>query len=148
LVKGIIEVKSSFSISQLNDEFIKKIDTIISLFNEIDHNEFFSGLFVFGRANMVIDESNIENFKNPLKRLCNKINHIAWGKDNLIKFWQDKNVFSVYKLNNLGYSYFISNLIVTISKYVPDQIWIRFPIREGKNKFKIGDINCNEIRSI
>ena len=45
-----------------------------------------------------------------------KVNHVSLNKDWFIKVWnEDENPHSIYRIENLSYSFFISNLADTLA---------------------------------
>ncbi|HHT9136771.1 MAG TPA: hypothetical protein ACFYEK_05930, partial [Candidatus Wunengus sp. YC60] len=73
------------------------------------------------------------------------VNHISLGKHYFIKHWEQKegtklcpsvnahsNFYNIYDIQNLSFSYFISNLVHSVSKRLNDRYWISFPIENPK----------------
>ncbi len=142
-VKGIIEVKSKINATNLK----KAIDDFNNLFSSgiISNNQdkkIFKGLFAYenGIANI---ESNI-TFSSLLKKANGNINHITIGKNYFIRFWQDgrnldppvetnNSFYNLYRIEDLSFSYFISNLLhMSSNQALDDRYQFSFPIAGTK----------------
>jgi len=137
-VRGIIEVKTTLSVS--DSETIKKAtkngDMVgLSVFN---------GIFAFDKEG---DNFQSKSFESSLKASKGRLNHICYGKNYFVKFWESssgnpvKNAYSIYKINNYSFTYFIFNLVNHIypNTYL-ERGWFLFPIEKGKENYKIHDI--------
>ena len=135
-VKGIIEVKTKINNNQLQ-EIIKKAKENGELIGE----NVFNGIFCYEYGS-----DNIDNIDDALKSAKGYVNHISLGKNIFIRFWKKENgsvlnqpvncgndFYNIYKLDNLSFSYFISNLLdmVCNNKQV-DKSWFLFPIEGTK----------------
>lgn len=113
-VVGIIEVKTKIGSSNIETAIKKSHENgkLIgkSIFNGIFgyENEFsFNGRIIGG------------TIRNTLQNNCGYINHICFGKDYFMKYWNTGNpslddkiqCYSSYKIEDLAFGYFISNLI-------------------------------------
>lgn len=71
------------------------------------------------------------------------------GENLFIKYWDNGNPQrrqsdSSYSIENLSFSYFISNLLDYITENTFDREWFRYPIQEGKEKYHIEDYFIKE----
>ena len=93
--------------------------------------------------------------KQNLKEARGIINHIALGSDIFIKFWKKENkyvlkptiedcnndFYNIYKIGNLSFSYFISNLLeFTCSSQIDDRLWLLYPIEGTKESYRISTV--------
>lgn len=143
-VLGLIEVKSKQKLDLLR-ETIKKLEHSISIiqYNIPNHNEkrIFFGIFSF--------EYKVENdtpqFNEMLQNSKGLINHISLGKNKFVRLWKqedgenlnppvqtENDFYNTYRINDLSYSYFISNLVHMTSGNPTDRYWFSFPIAETK----------------
>jgi hypothetical protein len=143
-VRGIIEVKSkitSTTFKSVVDQFDNSIEHFITDFKRANRRKIFAGIFAFEFS------GNIEsvNIDTTLKESKNIVNHISLGTNNFIRFWKNANknkltipvncnsdFYNVYTLENLSFSYFISNLIDITSGGLKDRYWFSFPIEGTK----------------
>lgn len=138
-VKAIIEVKSKINITNLR-EVIDSFNEF-NVFNKIsdrDNNIIFRGLFAFEKSIQNIEDS--QNFDEIIKNSNGMINHICFGKDYFLRHWKsDENLYpkvnhdgqfyNLYKIKDLSFSYFISNLIhMTVDEDLNDRYQYSFPI--------------------
>jgi len=159
-VKAIVEVKTNLQnvgiasvIKDMNNlgsfiyEGLKDFKGGDIIFNGIFSFEGFENIntalieenIIKGYKEIEIDESiKIPEFKAFL------VNHICLNNKYFIKSWPSRNKtdISIYELNNLSFSFFISNLIVTLSKpkyELNTGVW--FP--ENKEIHKIHDFSID-----
>lgn len=143
-VKGIVEVKTRLESSKVKDAFSK------ATYNgKLVNTEIFNGIFVYNKGRIINENDINENLKNALRESKGVVNHICLGEDIFIKFWRNWNVknnclngyYSIYKINRLSFSYFISNLVEYVSGgKMKERYWFLYPIEKGKEKYKIRDI--------
>ncbi len=148
-VKGIIEVKSN--VGSGNNTF----QNVITLFdksiepiqNNISNKKIFLGIFAFEFTGNIGHHTIDEN----LKQSSQKMNHISLGKDYFIRRWEqqdamrlqppvvecDSDFYNIYKIENLSFSYFISNLINIACGDLNDRYWFSFPIQGSKETNKV-----------
>lgn len=143
-VVGVIEVKSRFDMSRFEEVFDKA-----ERIGELVNRDIFNGIFYYeSDARLDFEESRInETFRRVLERAKGKVNHIAIGQDKFVKYWEQGNPhllhripsMSLYELNGLSFSYFITNLVETtyiLSKgyeeTVGDIEWFLYPIEGTK----------------
>jgi hypothetical protein len=153
-VRAIIEVKSRLDPTSFR-QVVKQFDHSIAHFvHEISRQFFsvsnrpipnrkkiFAGIFAFdfdgNIDSKVIDKS--------LKESRKVINHISLGRSHFVKFWKQSDgnrlarpidseydFYNVYDLDNLSFSYFISNLIDITSGGLNDRYWFSFPVEGTK----------------
>lgn len=148
-VRGIIEVKTTLNNTTLK-EAIEKFENLRKFHFLIPH-KIFTGIFAYdfldANVNVPVSEA--------LKQSKGLINHISIGKDIFIRYWKHdsklvnevkcKNSFyNVYGLNDLSYSYFISNLLhITANNDLHDRHWFSFPIEGTKEIHRKQTICCN-----
>jgi len=142
-VRGIIEVKSRLDTTNLR----KTVDDFNSLAQfpliaNNGENRIFKGLFAYENG-----INNIENnltFETLLKDSRGNINHISAGKNYFVRYWRNNNnlfppvnmnnpFYSLYDIDELSFSYFISNLIhITADQELNDRYQFSFPIEGTK----------------
>ncbi|RKX99824.1 MAG: hypothetical protein DRP54_06540 [Spirochaetes bacterium] len=142
-IKGIIEVKTNLNSSEVTD-VISKATKNGNLFD----TEIFNGVFVYNKGRMVNYDIISDNLKYALKKSKGVVNHFCLGKDIFIKFWHTttqvsgiNKYYRIYKIEDLSFSYFISNLLEqTHESKLKERWWFLYPIEKGKEKYKIEDI--------
>ena len=127
-VRGIIEVKTRLRNRSSLSEAIRKSCKIGKFIfkGKKNKNPIFNGIFSYeGFENT--NRNNCQNIVNLIKNILYEfmnedneaknyvVNHISLNRDIFIKSWQFENKLSIYKLRNLSFSYFISNLIYYIT---------------------------------
>lgn len=143
-IKGIIEVKTKLKSTDISEVVSKATKN-----GNITNQKIFNGIFVYNKGNVKIERENINsNLKSALKESKGTVNHLCLGENIFIKFWENLNTrnnysdghYSTYKIKNISFSYFISNLLEHISKdQMTDRGWFLYPIKEGKEEHKIDD---------
>lgn len=142
-IKGIIEIKSNINTSVLSQ--------VVDSFNQLTcfpsigyaNSNVFKGVISFEH-----DLKNIEKedttFDEIIKKSNGIINHISFGKYYFMRYWEsnrdiypsvelDGPFYSLYKIENLSYSYFISNLLHMVSnEELDDRYHFSFPIKGTK----------------
>ncbi|WP_456488282.1 DUF6602 domain-containing protein [Caminibacter pacificus] len=162
-VKAIIEVKTSIK----NSSYENDNNGIFNIINKAKKNyeiikkynkKIFNGVFSFYYNDSLIDKRNgnlSRVVEEALKTSEGKVNHIVLGEKIFIKYWENQsnriinkecdsnNFFNIYELNNLAFSYFISNVIdFVVDKNMEDRFWFMFPkkSKHGKEDFKISQL--------
>lgn len=138
-VKGIIEVKTELNSSDVMDVVFKATNN-----GKVVDKKIFNGVFVYNKGNMVNNSNINDNLKSALKESKGVVNHICLGEDIFIKFWprSPQRKYSIYRIENLSFSYFISNLAEQTSKSnLKERWWFLYPIKEGKEEYNIEDID-------
>src|SRR3989338_10337639 len=139
-VKAVIEVKTNIKNQNLEKTLIKA--NILGEF--IGNRNIFNGVFSFDGYEAEVSQSHISTkIKNSCKRMT-FVNHLTLNKNTFIKLWSTKNLFSVYNLQELSFSFFISNLLyhVTDNSILNDsELW--FPM--NKENKKLFDIHLDEV---
>ncbi|MCG3669273.1 hypothetical protein N5U06_10630 [Aliarcobacter butzleri] len=162
-IKGIIEVKTTIQASgdQGYDAIIEKASSNMDI---IGNNQIFNGIFAYNYDN-TSDNSlfcgNRRRLRTPVERSLQnsngKVNHISLGSNIFIKFWDENHnlnynnncpsnrFYNIYSINNLSFSYFISNLIDYVVESTEGRHWFMFPIdsQNGKEDNKIGHCCLN-----
>lgn len=143
-VKALIEVKTNIENQNLTETIKNVNDAGQFLFANVSQRSIFNGIFSFegyNNSNRLEDQIK-ESIKNGIQHRT-YLNHISLNKDIFIKYWPDRNSFSVYKIKDLSFSFFISNLIYHIvDKPINDESELWFPIDKEKEKLfeiKIGN---------
>ena len=159
-VVAIIEVKTKIRNSDFNDIIIKSSENG-KLINR-DRRKIFNGIFSFEYEDNIIDNrSNSDSISNTISNALieNKgiVNHISLGSNWFIKYWHNESdprinedcnsnkFYNFYDLNDLSFSYFISNLIEKVSpKDSTDRFWFMFPIEGTKETLRKKTLCLNE----
>lgn len=155
-VKGVIEVKS-----KINHNTCRTKNSLCHVINNFDESfpninirnrHIFLGLFSFEFDDVQI---NSENIDNAIQNSRGLINHISLGPNYFIKKWTQtqannsnvysgecaQNFYNIYNIDNLSFSYFISNLLDTIiSGGLNERSWFSFPIEGTKEVHKLRSI--------
>ncbi|SUX45640.1 DUF6602 domain-containing protein [Chryseobacterium indoltheticum] len=125
-VRGIIEVKANLQnqgvtgvLHQANEngQFILsgKEDKTQNFFNGVFSYEGFGNNFAMQTFVDNYLQSNLD-FSTDIDYLKFKVNHVSLNKDWFIKIWNDDtNPHSIYNIEDLSFSFFISNLIDTLA---------------------------------
>lgn len=158
-VRGIIEVKTSLDTRKLGNSIIQSTKN-----GNLINKDIFNGIFAYeGRDPYSIRDTQytrctIESFENALKESRGAVNHISLGKDIFIKFWDRKSInlnnsedsnlprikYSIYEIEGLSFSYFISNLLEQLSDdQMEERWWFLYPIEGTKERFNTKNIFIN-----
>ncbi len=143
-VKGIVEVKTSLRGNNFEDIVNKAEEN-----GELIGKKIFNGIFFYEYDNCN-DAINSETIEDALKKAKGYLNHISLGPHTFIKFWKKENrhnanpliekcqgdFYNIYCLENLSFSYFISNLLEYVClDSLDDRWWYLYPIdKESKEK--------------
>lgn len=151
-VLGIIEVKSQATTRVCRDVIRAAAEN-----GRIIGRPIFNGIFTF--------ENNSTNLQNEdlldvLNDAAGIVNHICFGKDVFIKYWdvgmprrnphQNRN-YAVYHIEDLAFGYFISNLVEDIyismhDQQIPETLRNMFyPIENTKEAHRIRTIDIGEV---
>lgn len=118
-VVGIIEVKSNLDSSNIKLTIEKN-----HINGQIIGWHIFNGIFGFETGFEFIESNGISNgIKESLEDNHGYLNNICFGKDYFMKYWDKGNpsvsdgvpCYSFYKIEDLSFGYFISNLIESIN---------------------------------
>ena len=137
-VKAVIEVKSNIEKQKIT-EIIKKMNSVGEF---IGKNRIFNGIFSFGGYKSLNEGTMQRKIEDKIKHGFERVkpmfvNHISLNPNIFMKRWNSK--FSVYKLENLSFSYFISNLIYHVTdKPIENESQMWFP--ENKESRKLFEI--------
>lgn len=161
-VKAIIEVKTTITNTELSDIINKaknNYEIIVS-----GNKKLFNGIFSFNYDDEGIDDNRYTNptLSNAIRRGLmasqGKVNHISLGDKTFLKYWkrisdptinshcQNNNFFNIYNLEELSFSYFISNLIDwVVDKNMNGRLWFMFPLQNnnGKEDYKTHQLCLN-----
>jgi len=148
-VKGVIEVKSNLTPAKFRDAF-KFLEG--SLENLLDnYNNKFIGIFSFDFRNGDGQICNVLN-RNIIKTLRSSkgiVNHISLGENFFIRYWKqhqgvdldpplvvDNDFYNIYEIDDLSYSYFISNILHRTCENIEERYWHSFPIIKTKEQYR------------
>lgn len=148
-VLGIIEVKSRVSTQVCRDAIRAAADN-----GRIIDRRIFNGIFAF--------ENNLTNLQNEnlLNDAVGIVNHICFGKDVFLKYWDagmprrnphENHNYAVYRIEDLAFGYFISNLVEDIyismhGQQIPETLRNMFyPIENTKEAHRISTIDIGEV---
>jgi len=147
-VKGIIEVKTKIRSNELQ-KIIKNAENNGKLIGK--QRRIFNGIFCYEYTNNIY----FERIEQALRNSRGYVNHISLGPNIFIRFWKRKDrnrlnppvqdcetdFFNIYKLQNLSFSYFISNLLeLTCNSKLDDRWWFLYPIIGTKEKHRVKTI--------
>jgi len=137
-VRAIIEVKTKIR----NNDFQQIVNKSKNN-GKLIGNEIFNGIFSYEYE----DNVKAQCIKDALRETNGYVTHISLGKNIFIRFWKDANLYKIYRLDNLSFSYFISNLLASLCppSKLKDRWWFLYPIREGKEVHKIDTIRLEDI---
>ena len=140
-LSAFIEVKTKVNsissidnaISHISEPFYYNINNN----NNIVSDRIFSGLFFYdNNLNIEEDTEQLERVKDMLSKSKAIFNHIVLGTQYFIKFWPDDNEYKIYKLLELSYTYFMSNLLDSLIRLsgqsIHEQYQFRYPEPGGK----------------
>lgn len=124
-VKAIIEVKANLQnqgLTEIVNTANENGDFIISG-KHVKNVPFFNGVFSYegfdGNFNKTIFEQNYIAGNAPYLNRPNyenfKVNHVCLNKDWFLKYWPIEHRHSLYHLQDLSFSFFISNLMDILS---------------------------------
>lgn len=139
-VLAMIEVKTRLS------------PTDVAVFHKASENKnlinksIFNGVFSYeGSTQRTIETAAFEGI---LAASNGAINHICFGKDFFIKHWDNLptnpsfNSYGLYRIDDLAFSYFISNLVESIYPNIGrERNWFLYPIEEGKEAHRFKTVN-------
>lgn len=145
-VLGIIEVKTNLNNAKMQETFQKAHAN-----GQIIGQHIFNGIFSYET------DYSMRVLHEPIVNACRQyhgyVNNVSFGKDYFMKYWQDGSPlgehgekYRIYKIENLSFGYFISNLIEDIYNQcqvarLPDALLrVMYPIEETKEAYKKFDI--------
>lgn len=156
-VRALVEVKTK--VVSTNGQK-NSLSSIMETFNDLSKFEIianksetriFKGLFAYEYS----ESPNLERLDSVLRTSNGMVNHICLGKDIFIRHWNnadglipapecDGDFYNVYRLPDLSYSYFISNLIkIACNKEMNERDWFLFPIEGTKETKRIHTVCLN-----
>jgi len=145
-VKAIIEVKTDLALS--DRQVIEKATRNGVLLKRGIMP--FNGIFSFEEPTENIDN---KSFRESLQKSKGSVNYISLGKDLFIKYWDRspiatesiKNFYRIYEIEDISFSYFLSNLIGYLYPNLEvERDWFLYPISGTKEIYKIYDIKIEE----
>ncbi|MFC1954867.1 DUF6602 domain-containing protein, partial [Chloroflexota bacterium] len=122
-VRGIIEVKT-----QIKNSELQGIISIATDNGRLIGEGIFNGIFAFNRMDTAVSQTHLST---ALKNSDGAVNHICLGQDIFIKYWsslfsvgdESSREYSVYKIHDFSFTYFISNLLDYLSKDQLKERW-------------------------
>jgi len=126
-VRGIIEVKSNIqNVTSLKEVLIKSNKIGQTIFNSKSDKtqKFFNGIFSYDgyfndyRGQTLVDNylEGVSDFINDVNHKKFIVNHVSFNKDLFLKYWtSEEEPNSLYHIEDLSFSFFISNLIDTLA---------------------------------
>lgn len=148
-VKAIIEVKTKLNSSTFKEALLKAtkngrflIQNVPRLNFQRRRKEMFNGIFVYNKGGISIETPTLEQ---PLRNSGGIVNYICLGENVFIKYWykrmpeNDHNrKYSVYRIKQLSFSYFISNLIEHVSDTrMSERRWFLYPSRKVRKAIRL-----------
>lgn len=151
-VYGIIEVKTNLN----NRNFKGTVENANENGRTIGDINIFNGIFAYSNSYPISKQSRsntLNSVQGALVKNHGYVNHISFGSDIFVKYWEDGNpkdqgnlkTFSFYEIEELSFGYFISNLIYYIYKKsdfkdLTDSLNdYLFPISEGKESKRLSN---------
>lgn len=148
-VVGIIEVKTKIYINQIDSIFKKAHENGKKIGKHI-----FNGIFTYDNQIQLLqeDKTGSKRIEEALKNYSGYLNHIALGENFFIRYWDtdERKFYSMYRIEELSFPYFISNLIETSYKlsidgrdkgnridYISNYL---YGIEGGKENFKFREV--------
>ncbi|EJR56561.1 hypothetical protein IIM_00493 [Bacillus cereus VD107] len=138
-VRALVEVKTSIA----SEDIIEIINKATKNAHLVP-NSIFNGIFAFEKRGITIRRSRLNlNLKQSFYESKGIVNHLCLGENIFIKYWkqgekydyQQDNIYSFYNIEELAFSYFISNLIEYVApEKVVDKSWFLYPIRSSNGK--------------
>lgn len=150
-VLGIIEVKSAISTATQLKDAISKLSNNVELIGD----NIFAGLFAFQGYDNIEGGQIGRSLQQTLLNSNGKVNHMCIGQNTFIKYWPNhfptQNIqsahYSLYKINDLAFGYFISNLVEDIYIAISGQSLpqtlrnVFYPIAETKEHFRVTTVS-------
>jgi len=153
-VRAIIEVKTKIKGGDSDKNSLTKIVQKLNNLKQFKtfsekkkKKELFVGVFSY-EYNESLDETNAEI---ALRESDGFVNHLSLGTNKFIKYWKENSglpcidnksrCYIQYRIENLSFSYFISNLLHIVSDKEPiERAWLSFPIKETKELHREGEV--------
>lgn len=146
---GVIEVKSNISPTIFKETFKKLEDSLELIFD--NYQEKFIGIFSFNFKKPNKTNFNINSghtIKDTLKSSKKIVNHISLNERTFIRLWTssegrelsnpiitNNDFYNIYNLDDLSFSYFISNILHRICIDIDERYWHSFPIIGTKEEY-------------
>lgn len=152
-VVGIIEVKTKVYVGQI-DEVIKKAHENGVLIGK----HIFNGIFAYDNQFKLMDEdkTSSKSLKNALGRYHGYVNHISFGENFFIRYWDKpgRKFYSLYHIEKFSFPYFISNLVELSYRItsesecsynkINDIFKYLYSIEHGKEAYKFREIEVGK----
>lgn len=158
-VRAVVEVKTKVvNYSDPNtsggdnalNKIIEKFNRLrdFETFNPLgEYRKKFVGIFSYEYKSDA-PETNAERIHEALRQSNGLVNHLSLGPNKFIRYWEDTHrlpnppayrgrCYIRYRIENLAFSYFISNLIHIVSDEDPiERYWFSFPIEGTKENHR------------
>ena len=145
-VRGIVEVKTKIRNGELQEIIQKAKEN-----GELIGKNIFNGILSYEFDGNI----NSNAIDQALKEARGYVNHISLGPNLFIRFWKredrsrfdppiencQNDFYNIYELQNLSFSYFISNLLeLTCISELNDRLWFLYPIVGTKERYRVRTI--------
>lgn len=159
-VRAVVEVKtkvSNYSNSNNNNPSDTALNIIVDKLNRLrafpsfilnpGNRKKFIGIFSYEYNG----DFEADNIADAMRASNGLVNHVSLGANNFIRYWENSDdleppllfqgrFYMRYILENLSFSYFISNLIHIVSDEDPiERYWFSFPIEGTKEQYRRGE---------
>jgi hypothetical protein len=146
-VRGIVEVKtnirklSSGKLSEMVQKVIKNAEFISD--GQVRKKYLFNGIFGYeGYNNIQQVVSRTQSILSLIKDVVFNnnsdfclLNHICFNNKYLLRYWRDRQYYSLYNLKDLSFSFFISNVVYyLIGRMIEHESDLWFPIDKESQK--------------
>lgn len=138
-VLATIEVKTNIRGRDILDVINKASENA-----KLAHKSTFNGVFAYEKSEMIVNGTSMNTKLNKaLLESEGAVNHISLGENIFIKHWKSKEkydyisdpIYSFYNIQELSFSYFISNLIESVAPdKVMDKDWFLYPLKNSNGK--------------
>lgn len=149
-VLGIIEVKTRLNIGDFAEVYCKAHNNGLMVGTHI-----FNGIFVY-ENDLRLDIPS-QKIKKTCQHYYGYVNNVAFGTSYFMKYWSNgqswdhkDSRYHIYKITDLAFGYFISNLVEDIhiqitGENIPESMKrIMYPIENTKEAFLIHRIQINQ----
>lgn len=159
-VKAVIEVKSNITHTTL-ENVLQQFDNSFPNIN-IRNRNIFLGIFSFEfkvkrEEELINADINSQRIDAAIQNSRHLVNHISLGTDYFIRKWTHRfaeelnpqvdcrnNFYNLYSIENLSFSYFISNLLDKVCGGLEGREWFSFPIEGTKEVHRLRTICLEE----
>ena len=120
------------------------------------NKKIFYGIFSYEFSGTIETEAIDEALKNSHET----INHFSLGRNYFIRHWKKNDgkeiepqvnsnfdFYNIYNIEDISFSYFISNLIDIVCGGLGDRYWISFPIEGTKEVHRVRTVYLDKTRA-